>query len=293
MKAKYYYRFIISELPREYEELVSSFCFNYGAEGVSENLEFEQLDREYKINTIEKPIKTIEAYFSSEPDHLELTQRIKSIHSSIQTKLTKEQVIDWMSEWKKDFKPFELTHNIWVVPSWLTAPENSDFNIYIDPGMAFGTGTHATTQIAADLLIYLKSINPNLNSLIDVGTGTGILAILAKHLGYKKIAATEIDEDARGVGIENCLINKADIEVYPYQIEVVKNNFEVVVANIIDGVLVRIQNDLKRCCSKYLLLTGILDEREKLFLKDFERNNFKTIKRLQKQEWIGFLLERQ
>ncbi|MCH2534316.1 MAG: 50S ribosomal protein L11 methyltransferase [Bdellovibrionales bacterium] len=292
MSEQFYYRFIISELPESDEDIVSSWCFDFGAEGVSENLEFEQLDREYQTKTINKKVKTIEAYFSNQPDEKSLTEKIKNLNPSIETKILKEPVQDWLSEWKKGFVPFELTKKIWVVPSWLEAPKQSEFNIFIDPGMAFGTGTHETTQIAADLLIYLKEISPNLKSLIDVGTGTGILAILSSHLGYDKIMGTEIDNDARLVGIENCQLNNVKVDIPAFQIEKVQDSFDVVVANIIDGVLVRIQEDLKRCCSKYMLLTGVLEERESLFLNEFDRKDFKVLKRLQKNEWVGFLLER-
>lgn len=292
MAETHYYKFIISKLPSDIEDVVTSICFDYGAEGVSENLEFEQLDREYKTKTIDKDIKTIEAYFSKMPDESSLVEQIKKLNKDLHTKLIKEPVQDWMSEWKKGFKPFELTNEVWVVPSWLEPPQHSKFNIYIDPGMAFGTGTHATTQIASDLLFQLNQRAANLKSLIDVGTGSGILAILASYLEYKKITATEIDEDARRVAVENCILNKVKADVFNHQIEKVEEKYDVVVANIIDGVLVRIQNDLKRCCAKYLLLTGILEERESLFLAEFDLSEFNVISRIQKQEWIGFLLER-
>ena len=109
--------------------------------------------------------------------------------------------------------------------------------------------------------------------MIDVGTGTGILAMLAEALGLKKIQATEIEPLARLVAKENVQQNKSSvIQVLDYQIEDVDLEYDIVVANIIDGVLINIQQDLKRLCRPggYMVLTGILEEREAGFCKTLD-----------------------
>lgn len=207
-----------------------------------------------------------------------------------------------MEEWKKGFVPFELTESIWVVPPWCPTPEKVKKVILMEPGMAFGTGTHETTQIAAQLLSRaLSDISQQKGEekkgkcLLDVGTGTGILALLSRHLGVENVIATDIDLEAVRVAKENIELNKENhISVSNQPLDQMPDHsFDVVVANIIDGVLLLLQSDLKRLVKPggKLIMSGIIQERWDYFEKHFDPSSFKFRTRLSKNEWHGVMWE--
>ncbi len=149
--------------------------------------------------------------------------------------------------------------------------------------MAFGTGTHETTQLVAE---FLYEISP-FDSVLDVGTGTGILAVLARQLGATQVSATEIEADSRRVAHENFSLNSVDVQMDERQVEDLTEKYDVVVANIIDGVLVRIQDALKARVKPggWLVLSGIITEREPEFLTGFKAH---WTARKQKGDWLLF-----
>ena len=165
--------------------------------------------------------------------------------------------------------------------------------------MAFGTGTHATTKMASYFIHKLALDNPesiSTWSMLDVGTGTAILAVLAEKMKYGYITGVEIDIEARRKARENCDLNQTkNIDVTDLQLDEIKDQYDVVVANIIDGVLIRLQKDLIRVLKPqgYLFLTGILQERDNHFFeKMIENNPLKVIKRIEKEEWVGYWVQK-
>ncbi|MBR0368621.1 MAG: 50S ribosomal protein L11 methyltransferase [Clostridia bacterium] len=146
---------------------------------------------------------------------------------------------DWTESWKKAFKPFRLGAHMLIKPSWEaveTAP--GDHVIEIDPGMAFGTGTHETTGMCVELVE--KCVRPG-DTAIDIGTGTGILAIAAAHMGAKRVLATDLDAVAVRVAKENVKHNGFEdtIEMRCGDLlEVVDEQADVVIANIIADVII-------------------------------------------------------
>lgn len=287
-----YIEILISNINRKDEDLLTAMLFDFGAGGVSEDLQFTQKEDTYDPITIESPVFSARAFFEEVPDMENLKQQISQFEG-VTLKVSTQQKKDWLEEWKKGFESFELVDGYWVVPSWLKSPVDSEHSIYIDPGMAFGTGTHDTTQIASQFLLELK--NEKINSLLDVGTGSGILSILAEKIGFQKIEATEIDADARQVAVENVKKNNClSILVHTHQIEDVESCFDVVLANIIDGILIQLQDDLKRCCKVggTLILTGILEERRNVFLEGFDFSGFEILKWKSQGDWLGLVAKR-
>ncbi|MEZ4872412.1 MAG: 50S ribosomal protein L11 methyltransferase [Bdellovibrionales bacterium] len=292
----YYYRVVLEKVPREIEDILTLGCFEWGASGVSEDLQFKQSEHNYEPRTVISKVFTMQAYFEAEVPEA-FFDWIETKYPKVNVKVFREPNKDWLEEWKKDFKAFSLVDDAWVVPSWLPTPDEAKIPIKIDPGMAFGTGTHATTQIAAQFIARLCSEKPPF-SLLDVGTGTGVLAILAEKLGVRKIQAKELDPVARNVARENLVLNGAsNILVVDEQVEDLVDRSDIVVANIIDGVLVKIQDHLKRLCRPegYLVLTGILKDRENSFRKKFGLNDstlFEVEDRIEKEGWVGYLVRR-
>lgn len=273
---------------KDLEEVISSLCFDFDAMGVSETLDFDKkVYPEPKI--IEKSHKIMEAYFYDTP--VELIKAIKEKFPEMEVVSETQENKDWMEEWKKGFHAFKLYDRFWIVPSWEKAPENVE-PIYIDPGMAFGTGTHETTQICSELIFKcLESQNPQ--SLIDVGTGTGILAFVASKMGVKTVMGTDNDPEAVRVAKENAEINKVDMRLTDKDMNMIPEKFDVVVANIIDGVLLKLKELLlqKRNPGGSFILSGIIIENDAEFIEGFLKDTpLKIIERIQKGEWVGYLL---
>lgn len=294
--SKTYFRVRLSAVPANLEDIVTTHSFETGASGVSEALAFQQPNLTYDPTVI--PVRTheMDVFFPEKPNEI-FFDGLTQLTSQIRWQIFEEENKDWMAEWKKGFKPFQLVGPYWVVPTWLEAPAEAQIPLRIDPGMAFGTGTHATTQMAAYFVHkYLQTSRRPLEqlSLLDVGTGTAILALLAAKSGVKKILGLEIDPEARRVARENIQSNQCPwIEVPERQIEEVRETFDVVIANIIDGVLLQLKNDLLRVLSPDgdLFLTGILAEKDTDFFSEFiDTSPLKVVRRLEKDEWVGYWL---
>lgn len=294
---EHYYEIYLDAVPASQEQRLSEVCFAHGALGLMETMDFHQLRDDYAPTEIPKDKKSLTVYFAQQPPQAFidcLTQDYQEVSWRWQAQPHK----DWMEEWKKDFRAFPLAEDYWVVPSWLSAPPEAKKILHLDPGMAFGTGTHDTTQLASRMILQdLLARTSRIHTALDVGTGTGILAMLmARELGCETWC-TEIDADARPVARDNFAKNALPQIVLPdVQIQALTQSFDLVVANIIDGILVRLREELyaKTKIGGFLLVTGILQEREADFLANFSSGlKLGLLRRLQQGEWVGFLWERQ
>lgn len=167
---------------------------------------------------------------------------------------------DWLAEWKKHWQPVEVGPFV-VAPPWADVAETDKHVIRIEPQMAFGTGTHATTQLC--LRAIDRFFQPPM-SLLDVGTGTGILAIAAAKLGGSNVFACDTDPDSIAIARENALLNGvADrIEFLEGPIDGNTPPFDIVVANLTLDVIVPLLPLLFKTTQKSLILSGILIEQE-------------------------------
>lgn len=276
-----------SNVSIEAEDWLSSYVFEQGALGMSEQLQYEPKPGTDEVRSIISENRDLEVYFEEHPPSLffeEIKSRFPEISFSVQSKENE----DWMEGWKKHFKAFELVDGYWVVPSWLEAPKEAKRILKIDPGMAFGTGTHETTSMMAKALHRVWLEEPG-ESLVDVGTGTGILATLADFFGYKKIYATDTDIEAQRVSKENFEINNVNVSIDERQIDQIDGSFDVVLANIIEGVLVLIKEDLFKKVNPQgrLLLSGILKDNEAQFKSEFTLpEGWSWLDRYEDGEWL-------
>ncbi len=293
-----YYVLLLSNIPKHLESDITDLCFSYQCTGISESLQFIQRDLVYDGEVLSHNQHQLSVFFEGSPSP-ELIQSLKLLLPNLNYTISKEEQKDWLAEWKKGFVPFKLVGSYWVVPSWLSAPKECQFPLSIDPGMAFGTGTHATTQMMAYLLHKLgnryKAEVQNW-SLLDVGTGTAILALLSEMLGFPDVTGIDIDPEALRVARSNLAINKSvNVMIREEALNEIKENFDVIVANIIDGVLIKLKADLMKRVSigGHLLVTGVLLEREDFFYERFFENEpFQIIQRLEKDEWVGYWAQR-
>ena len=171
---------------------------------------------------------------------------------------------DWAENWKKAFKPFRLGRNMVIKPGWMDCEiREGDKVIEIDPGMAFGTGTHETTGMCVELVE--KYVREGM-SAIDVGTGTGILAIAAAHMGAKDILAIDIDRVAVRVAAENVRINGFEGQIRCVAgnlLDEVNEKADIVIANIIADVIIMIAAPVKNHIAEggKFICSGISSER--------------------------------
>ncbi|MCE8034742.1 50S ribosomal protein L11 methyltransferase [Halomonas sp. MCCC 1A11057] len=172
---------------------------------------------------------------------------------------------DWEREWMEDFKPLRMGQRLWIVPSWHEPPDLDAVNLHLDPGLAFGTGTHPTTALCLEWLDGL-AVASELDGLevLDVGCGSGILAIAALKLGAAMATGTDIDPQALQASRDNAIRNDvAEHELtlcYPEQLAAGRR-FPLVIANILAGPLVELAPTIAGHVSPggRLALSGILE----------------------------------
>lgn len=296
--AETFFRVRLKRVPAALEDVITTHSFEHAALGVSEALNYVQPDLTYDPRLVPVRSHELDVYFQTKPETA-FFDGLKELSPQTSWDVVEEESKDWLAEWKKGFKPFQLVGPYWVVPSWEPIPPECGVPLRIDPGMAFGTGTHATTQMMA---FFIHKVAEKYKTrladwtLLDVGTGTAILAMLAQKAGFGLVTGLEIDPEARRVGRENVALNGlSDIDIPDSLLEDVDETFDVVVANIIDGVLINLKNDLIRTTRPggFLLLTGILQERDsEFFERFFEGSGLKVLRRLEKDEWVGYWAQR-
>lgn len=288
-----YYEIYLSNISRTDEATISKALFDLGALGVCENLEFEQVDIRFQPTVKQKDVLNLIAYFDKAEQVADLVETLQSRFVGLLINIKKEQSKDWLEEWKKGFEPFSLCEDAWVIPSWHKTPEGVTLPIYIDPGMAFGTGTHETTQLCSELICGLLK-KTKVNTAFDLGTGTGILAILMSKLGVKDIGCCDIDPECRRVSQENFQNNGVSNCKWFEFLSEDSRFHDLIVANIIDGILLDLKSEIIRHCKAQtkLILSGILLEREEEFKKEFlAGTEYEVTDRRQKNEWCALLIE--
>jgi len=192
---------------------------------------------------------------------------------------------DWEREWMDLFEPMKFGSNLWVCPSWKPVPDENAVNVMLDPGLAFGTGTHPTTALCLE---WLDSVDLRGKTLIDYGCGSGILAIAALKLGAIKVYAVDIDPQAILATKENAKRNQVLdgrlVVGYPSAISDIVT--DIVVANILAGPLVELSENIADHCETNgnIALSGILDNQTEVtrnaYLKWFDMQQ-----PVYKEEW--------
>lgn len=222
---------------------------------------------------------------------------------SIDVSLHSMETSEWMEGWKDSFKPFK-TERFYVRPPWEKPMVETDdyekhlIEVVIEPGMAFGTGQHATTRLCLELLgTVMKSGDASQKTLLDVGTGTGILAIAGKKAGYSQVYGTDIEEDALLAAQENGKLNNVGLELFSTTFPGTSVNssvFDLVFANILAVVILRLMPQLVSQVKKngFLILSGIL-ESEALEVEDSaKRHGLESLGILNSDGWSALLLKK-
>ncbi len=200
---------------------------------------------------------------------------------------------DWIEIWKKHFRPIHYG-KIVICPKWIEYREKPEERvIYIDSNMAFGTGEHETTSMCITLLEEYVEEN---TTVLDIGTGSGVLGISAVKLGAKRAVMTDIDQVAVLSANHNAEINgvSAKIEVWRSDLlNGVSDIGDLAVANITAEILVRLTNDISTQLKKggYLIMSGIIKSKLSFVIESFSACGFKHIKTLDKGEWHAVVMQ--
>lgn len=202
----------------------------------------------------------------------------------ISTKMKEE---DWANNWKKYYKPTKIGKKIVIKPIWEDyKAEGEDLIVELDPGMAFGTGTHETTRMCVEAL---ERYTKEDTVVFDIGTGSGILAIVAAKLGAKHVVGVDLDPVAVDSAKENLTFNDVNnIEILEGNLlDVVDGKADLVVANIIAEIICILTPDVKKALNKdgIFITSGIIHDRREMVIDNLEENGFEVIEVNKDGEW--------
>ncbi|WJY28510.1 50S ribosomal protein L11 methyltransferase [Sporosarcina trichiuri] len=200
---------------------------------------------------------------------------------------------DWATAWKKYYHPVKISGRFTIVPTWESYEpvESDELIIELDPGMAFGTGTHPTTVMCLQALE--KYVKPE-DYVIDVGTGSGVLAIGAALLDAKEILALDLDEVAVAAAKENISLNNCDEKIEVMQgdlLESVNEQADVIVANILAEVIVTFSSDAHELLAPggLFIVSGIISAKKDLVKEDLIGKGFELVESVVMEDWVALI----
>lgn len=303
------------ETASEAVEAISNIMMEAGASGVAiedaldiENFESdlygEILDKEQFTHIKEGAI--VMAYFPETtflPETLPFMKenilRLPEYGLSIgKNEMTISEVaeIDWATAWKKYYHPVRVTRFLTIMPSWETyhAQDEAEKIIILDPGMAFGTGTHPTTRLT---LQALETVLRGGETVLDVGTGSGVLSIASRYLGAKGVYAYDLDEVAVAAAKENMDLNPIAADVHVSANDLLKgidHSADVIVANILADIIVLMIEDAWRLLKQdgTFIISGIIEDKKAIVLEALTKVGFVVDQLFNQGDWYAIILKK-
>lgn len=206
---------------------------------------------------------------------------------------TEKKNEDWSKKWKEKWDVTYVSDRITVVPDWIEYKQHRDDEVIIklEPGCAFGTGTHSTTQLCMKAI---EKYMPQDAEIADIGMGSGILAICAKKFGAKSAYGCDNDETVIDVAKENAVKNNAECEFELKTADKITKQYDFVLANILHNVLAEIMGDLKAIMKDgaYMVLSGILDEKKPVVLEAIKKHNLEIVEEMHQNQWVALVVRR-
>ncbi|AIL32300.1 50S ribosomal protein L11 methyltransferase [Basilea psittacipulmonis] len=262
-------RELVIECPLSEAEALSDRLLDSGALSVS--IEDAQRDSEFEQAMFGEPGMEIETHaweknivVSLWPDEVDENQVLEALElsaSDVQWREVPDE--DWVRLTQSQFDPIKIGEKIWIVPSWHSLDDvpSGSLTLQLDPGLAFGTGSHPTTRLCAK---WLEAHLQSGMSVLDYGCGSGILGIIASKLGAKEVYGTDIDEQAITAATYNAQVNQTPMTLCLPDAMPADKTFDVVVANILSNPLKMLAPLLCHRVAKggFLILSGILDSQE-------------------------------
>jgi ribosomal protein L11 methyltransferase len=291
--------------PPEMVDALSNFLEELGADGV-----FQEMEIKESFTNLNAPAhEEIKAWLPWSRNVKKQTTRVESYIGSLSSlfpgmekpQFSTKTIInpDWGEQWKKYFKPLRVSNNIIIKPTWERySPAARDIVIDIDPGMAFGTGQHASTTMCIMSIedILIKSSRREEYDILDVGTGTGILAICAAKLGARAVTGIDIDPKAVEIAGKNIVINGVEdrVEIINRDIALCKGSFDLIAANLISGALIKLHPHLVSLTKPggYIIASGITEPDAKDVEKIFCNGEIVLHEKRSENEWVCYTFKK-
>jgi ribosomal protein L11 methyltransferase len=285
-------------------DIIANIFYEFGVQGleIGEPMSKNALDYYNDEKLFLEDDHYVSGYF---PHNAYLEDKIKVFSDIVDEKCEANDILykiitldvadeDWSESWKRYFLPEKITNTLVVKPTWQDYEPTLDEKIInIDPGMAFGTGTHPTTYLCMNMLE--KYISPD-DEVLDVGTGSGILMVAAKKLGAGKTVGIDIDELAVKVAEENLNLNEiAENEYELYKGDLIEcletREFDIVVSNILAEVIVVLLDDIKKVLKKdaKIILSGIINDKKDIVQAKLEEIGMECVEMATKGEWVAIV----
>lgn len=218
------------------------------------------------------PEVIMNALYSEEMPAMQAIQQLTSLHDELTFRISTLEDQDWIRAGMDNFKPQRFGQRLWICPSWHTPPEPGAINLMLDPGLAFGTGTHPTTNLC---LTWLEQNPIKGKTLIDYGCGSGILALAALKLGAARVEAVDIDPQAllatRNNAETNDLLSEQLLIAQP---ENIKHTADILIANILLAPLITLRERLCALVNKdsTIVVSGLLREQAEILIDSWQKD---------------------
>ena len=293
-------------VPDEVSELVSQKLLNLGCTGVTAadvKLDSFTLPDPHRL----KNAPILKAYFEYPKNVDALIQAVQEVFREISTmdpnleaiKISYREIAeqDWASQWQQHFPPIKVGKRLVISPSWVDWQiSGNEVMLTLDPGQAFGTGTHATTKLCLEAIADHFNTQPPPKRILDVGTGSGILAMAGAALGATYVIATDIDSEACRVAQANIAKNHLNksVQVTDTPLNQIGGTYDLVLANILAKEILRMAEDLiarLSCKSGRLVLSGILVEHQEQILDGFSQYPLTLLTVKQCDGWACFVYQ--
>ena len=243
---------------------------------------------------------TISCYFSQEVAQEELQALHRELVALEEFGLDPGQVevgsnfveeSDWAHAWKEYYEPQQIGR-VLIQPSWLEEDKETNWElvVHLDPGMAFGSGTHPSTAMCIE---FLQELNLEDRELWDVGTGSGILAIIAAKFGAK-VQAVDVDPVAVRVAKENCELNGLDFPIFQGTLDDLLGQPQIIVANIVAHVIGPMLPQVYEVLQPggFFIASGVIQDRDQEILGLAQQAGLRLLRRVQRDEWVSYLFQR-
>ncbi len=293
--------------PEEFMDALGNFLTDAGAQGVFQESQVpQQAAGDFPDPPIEDILKAYFPHDSRMEKRLAALQKyiesISEIFPDLEKPSVKTEIIcdpDWGEQWKKYFKPLRVSKNIIVKPTWERyTPSSRDIVIDIDPGMAFGTGQHASTRMCIeaieDIIMNDRSIKEW--KVLDMGCGTGILGITAAKVGAQDVICTDIDKKAVEIAGENAVINnvKKSLRILNKNASAINEPRNLIIANLTSKLLLELRPHLIELLlpEGYLIISGIIEQDAKNVEKQFSAAPLALNRVLTEKEWVCYVFRK-